>query len=279
MEFTDTHTHTWYSGHGDGTVEEVVASAVAKGLTTVALTEHMPLPLEVDPTATFGMAEDQVTAYLAEVERSRTAHPEIEVIRGIEVDWREGAEPYILERLFPQQGESPYELILGSVHMLSSANGDFWEFDHPDLIDGWYTRSEEGVWNEYLRLWSDAVRSAVPFMVMSHPDLPKKLGFAPKFDTRDFYAAMAETAAAKDVMVEVNTSGRYKPIGEQYPGPALLKAFCDAGVACTVSSDAHTPGDVGRDIDVAHAAMRDAGYEYVTVPTRSGDRRRIPLSL
>ena len=88
---------------------------------------------------------------------------------------------------------------------------------------------------------------------------------------------MAETAAAQDVLVEVNTSGRYKPIGELYPGPALLKAFCDAGVGCTVSSDAHTPADVGRDIDLAHAAMREAGYRYVTVPTRLGDRRTIQL--
>jgi histidinol-phosphatase (PHP family) len=278
MEYTDTHTHTWYSGHGTGTVEEVVAAATAKGLTTIALTEHLPLPSEVDPTGTFGMTEDQVTPYLADVEQARAAYPNIEVIRGVEVDWREGAESYILERIFPQNSaDSPYELILGSVHMLSDADGNTWEFDHPDYIDGWYERGEEQVWREYLRLWSDAVRSAVPFTVMTHPDLPKKLGFAPTFDPREFYAAMAETAARRGVMIEVNTSGLHKPIGEVYPGPALLKAFCDAGVACTVASDAHKPSEVARDLDKAHAAMREAGYQYVTVPTRSGDRRTIPL--
>jgi histidinol-phosphatase (PHP family) len=302
MEYTDTHTHTWYSGHGTGTVEEVVAAAAAKGLTTVALTEHLPLPPEVDSTGTFGMTEDQVALYLADFAQARAAHPNIEVIRGIEVDWREGAESYILERLFPQEdaggqgsqgsrggaggqngaggqgsADSPYELILGSVHMLSDADGNTWEFDHPDYIDGWYERGEEQVWHEYLRLWSDAVRSAVPFAIMSHPDLPKKLGFAPTFDPREFYAAMAETAASRGVMVEVNTSGLHKPIGEVYPGPALLKAFCDAGVACTVSSDAHKPSEVGRDLDKAHAALRAAGYTHVTVPTSTGDRRTILL--
>jgi histidinol-phosphatase (PHP family) len=88
---------------------------------------------------------------------------------------------------------------------------------------------------------------------------------------------MAEVAAGRGVMVEVNTSGRYAPIAEHYPGPALLKAFHDAGVACTVSSDAHTPGNVARDIEVAHNALRAAGYHHVTIPTRFGDRRTIAL--
>jgi histidinol-phosphatase (PHP family) len=273
MEFTDTHTHTWFSGHGDGTVEEVVTAAVARGLSTVALTEHLPLPPEVDPTGTFAMTSEQVAPYLEQVAQARAAHPEIEVLCGFEVDWREGAEPYLLDLL----RACPSELLLGSVHMLSDAAGNTWEFDHPAYIDGWHERGEEHVWREYLRLWCDAVRSAVPFTVMAHPDLPKKLGFRPRFDAREFFATMAEVAAAKDVLIEVNTSGLHKPVGEVYPGPALLEAFCAAGVGCTVSSDAHTPADVGRDLAAAHAAMRAAGYACVTVPTRNGDRRHIPL--
>ncbi|MDR0350527.1 MAG: histidinol-phosphatase HisJ family protein [Coriobacteriales bacterium] len=271
MERTDTHTQTWYSGHGIGTVEEVVAAAQAQGLSTVALTEHLPLPPELDPTGSFAMLEEQVAPYLSEIEQARDAHPSIEVICGIEVDWRDGAEPYILDRL------APYELILGSVHMLTDGQGAAWEFDHPDYIEGWTERGEEQVWADYLRLWCDAVRSAVPFDVMAHPDLPKKLGFKPRFDAREMYAAMAETAAARGLLVEVNTSGLRKPVGELYPGPALLAAFCAAGVGCTVSSDAHSPHDVGRDLEAAWAAMRAAGYAYVTVPTRAGDRRLIAL--
>jgi histidinol-phosphatase (PHP family) len=273
MEFTDMHTHTWLSGHGEGTVEEVVATAVARGLSTVALTEHLPLPPEVDPSGTFAMTESQVVSYLEAVTSAREAHPEIEVICGVEIDWREGAESYILKRL------EPYEVLLGSVHMLSDVEGNVWEFDHPDYIDGWYERGEKNVWMEYFRLWRDAVRSAVPFTIMTHPDLPKKLGFKPRFDPRELYAAMAEIVAVRDVLVEVNTSGLRKPVGELYPAPELLRAFCDAGVGCTVSSDAHIPDDVGRDLDIAHVAMRKAGYTHVTVPTRTGDRRLIPLSL
>ncbi|MDR1013440.1 MAG: histidinol-phosphatase HisJ family protein [Coriobacteriales bacterium] len=275
MEFIDLHTHTWYSGHGTGTVEEVVAAAVARGLSTVALTEHLPLPPEVDPTGSFAMTAEQVAPYLAEVARARAAHPGIEVLCGVEVDWREGAEGYLLQQLGTPG--APYEIVLGSVHMLSNADGTVWEFDHPSCIGGWAERGEEHVWEHYLRLWCDAVRSAVPFTVMTHPDLPKKLGFKPTFDPREMYETMAQAAAAADVLVEVNTSGLHKPVGELYPAPDLLRAFHDAGVGCTVSSDAHAPCDVGRDIDRAYAALHAAGYAHVTVPTRTGDRRLVPL--
>jgi histidinol-phosphatase (PHP family) len=271
VERTDTHTHTYLSNHGDGTVEEVVAAAAARGITTLALTEHLPLPHEADPTGTFAMDADKVEWYLAAIVAAREAHPGLEIITGVEVDWRAGAEQYILDRL------APFELVLGSVHMLGDDVIGYWEFDHPNLVDGWYERGEESVWREYCETWIQAVLSSVPFNIMSHPDLPKKLGFKPTFDARELYANMAHAAALGDVMVEVNTSGLRKPVGELYPGPALLKAFCAAGVPCTVGSDAHTPTDVGRDLEAAYTAMRAAGYTTVTVPTRTGDRREVPL--
>ena len=277
MELTDTHTHTWFSGHGTGTVEEVVQAACDKGITTIALTEHMPLPTVFDPDGNFGMTEDQVDQYLEEIELARKRHPEIEVICGVEADWRDGAEPYILKHL------GPYEVVLGSVHVFTHdigvEKGALWAFDHPGYVDGWEERGEENVWREYFRLWRDAALSAVPFTIMTHPDLPKKLGFKPKFDPREMYAAMAEAAANKGRLIEVNTSGLHRPVRELYPAPALLAAFCGAGVGCTVSSDAHAPCEVGRDLEKAYAAMRVAGYKHVTVPTRNGDRRTIPLKI
>jgi histidinol-phosphatase (PHP family) len=271
MELTDSHTHTYLSNHGTGEVEEVVAAAVAQGMTTLAITEHLPLPPEVNEDGTFAMDADKVDYYLEALEAARRKYPDIELITGVEIDWRWGAEQYILDRI------APYELRLGSVHMLTDADGNHWEFDHPAYAAGWQERGEETVWRQYFELWTQALDSAVPFDIMTHPDLPKKLGFKPKFDTSDLYTAMAEAAAKAGVMVELNTSGLRKPVGELYPAPTLLKAFCQAGVPCTISSDAHKPSDVGRSFDQGYAALKAAGYTYVTVPTRTGDRRQIQL--
>jgi histidinol-phosphatase (PHP family) len=161
--------------------------------------------------------------------------------------------------------------------MLTEKDGSYWPFDHRAYIEGWQERGEQQVWRRYFELWCDAIASKVPFAIMTHPDLPKKFGFKPKFDTRELYADVAKTAAMAGVMVEVNTNGLYKPVAEMYPSLDLLKAFADAGVPCTVSSDAHEPNNVARDIELAWALMREAGYREVTVPTRDGDRRAIPL--
>lgn len=273
MEKTDAHTHTFLSRHGKGTVDEVVRAALEQGMTMVALTEHLPLPPEVDTDGTFAMEPGRINEYLSALDDARSAYPHIEIITGFEIDWRCGAEDFILSSLAPL----PIELRLGSVHMLSDAQGNQWEFDHPLYADGWDDQGEEEVWQKYFFLWKQALLSKVPFDIMAHPDLPKKLDHKPTFDTAEYYAAMAEAAAQAGVMVEVNTSGLYKPVREIYPAPALLKAFCQAGVPCTLSSDAHTPKHVGRSFDAGYAALRKAGYTHLTVPTRSGDRRQIPL--
>ena len=112
---------------------------------------------------------------------------------------------------------------------------------------------------------------------MSHPDLPKKFAFYPQFPLDALYQRMAEAVAAGGRMIEVNTSGTYYACKEMFPAPQLLRAFCRAGVPCTVGTDAHTPAHVARDIERAYALMRDAGYRQVTVATLGGDRRVLAL--
>ncbi|MCL1879932.1 MAG: histidinol-phosphatase HisJ family protein [Actinomycetia bacterium] len=289
MEVIDTHTHTYYSGHGEGTPAEVVAAAAAKSVTTLAVTEHMPVPLELSPGGHFSMRFAEVPQYISEVKAARDDHPELEVICGVEVDWLDGREDFILEQLGMATAASPappasarYELVLGSVHMFTGpAPDEYWPFDYALHIDGWYERGPQQVWQEYLRLWLDAVASKAHFDIMSHPDLPKKLGFFPDFDAQPLWDQMAEAAAvaARDhgLLIELNTAGLFMPCAEVYPGPALLATFRRAGVGCTISSDAHSPANVARAFAVARQAMLAAGYKEATIPTKDGDRRRVPL--
>jgi histidinol-phosphatase (PHP family) len=301
MELTDTHTHTFYSGHGDGYPSDLVKEALAKGLSTLAITEHLTLPSQMDARGDFSMLPEQVKTYRQQVARAAADVAEtaaakdtapLEVICGVEVDWFFNCESYLLEQLgfagntssstAYRRSSGHYQLLLGSVHMLSGENPnnpyDYWPLDYIDTIDGWYERGERYVWDNYVQLWLDAVGSSVPFDIMSHPDLPKKLGFKPDFDATPLWQQMAEAAAAKGVMIELNTSGLFNTCQEVYPGPELLSEFRRAGVPCTISSDAHTPANVSRAHTQAVLALLEAGYTKITVPTVSGDRREIALS-
>jgi histidinol-phosphatase (PHP family) len=76
--------------------------------------------------------------------------------------------------------------------------------------------------------------------------------------------------------VEISTAGLRKAAHELYPSPALLRALHRRGVPITLGSDAHVPGDLGRDYEHALAAAHACGYRTVSV-FRGRERRDMPL--
>ena len=268
MELVTTHTHTCFTNHGEGTVEELVSPAAAAGISTTAVTDHFPLTAAFDPQRYLAMPADRVGEYLAAIEAARAAHPEMEIIAGCELDWLGDDE----DRVFAEDDFSPFDLVLGSVHFV-----DRWPFDDPAQRGRWDEVGADAIWRRYFEAWCEAVSSPMPFHVMSHPDLAKKFGFYPSFDPQPLYEQAAQACAASGRMIEVNTSGSYYACKEMFPAPALLEAFCRAGVPCTVGTDAHKPQNVARDIEQAYRLMARAGYKTATVPTADGDRREIPI--
>lgn len=271
MELVTTHTHTSFCGHGEGSVEELVSAAEAAGVTTLAITEHYPLTKAFDPVDYLAMPASRMTEYLDAIEEARVKHPGIEIITGCELDWLGDDE----DRIITEADLAPFNLILGSVHFV-----DAWPFDDPAQRGRWdEPGAPDFIWQRYFDLWCDAVLSTRPFQVMSHPDLAKKFAYYPSYDVAPLYERAAEACAASGRMIEVNTSGSYYACKEMFPAPALLKAFCRAGVPCTVGTDAHHPSDVVRDVEAGYRHMYDAGYRTVTVPTADGDRREVTIVL
>lgn len=268
MELVTTHVHTDYCGHAVGSVEDMVQAAERAGISTVAITEHFVLSEAFDPVKRIGMDPARVGDYLADVERSREAHPGIEVLAGTELDWLGDLE----DRDLASWDLGRFDVILGSVHYL-----DGWGIDDKSRTGHWEEVGVDALWRRYFEEWCKAASSDAPFDVMSHPDLIKKYGHAPSFDPTPLYEQAAEAAAAGGRMVEVNTSGAGYACAEMFPAPGLLRLFCKAGVPCTVGTDAHAPADIARGIEDAYRLMAQAGYDRVTVPCRGGGRREIPL--
>jgi histidinol-phosphatase (PHP family) len=202
----------------------------------------------------------------------RNRYPEIAIVTGVEAD-------YLPERMDEVRAtiedatrrSDGARIVLGSVHLL----GD-WTFDDPHTVASWESRNVDRVWEEYFATWCDACRTGL-FDVMAHADLVKKFGHVPSYDRRELYAEAARVAAEAGVQIEVSTAGLRKPVGELYPGPEFLKAFCSAGVMATVGSDAHAPEEVGMQIELAYEAMSAAGYRDAVFPDESGGWRSIPL--
>jgi histidinol-phosphatase (PHP family) len=271
-KLVDCHIHTQRCGHATGTVDDYVRAAVHAGLAGIVITEHLALPDDMDPHRHLSMPACDLEDYLVEVDFARRRFPEITIVTGLEADYLAGREAETAAALAQARAHSDgATFVLGSVHFIGE-----WAFDDPHHVEEWDDHNVDDVWREYFALWNVAAQSGL-FDVMAHPDLVKKFGHFPSFDPAALYHEAAQTAARAGVRIEVSTAGLRKPVGELYPGPALLAAFSEAGVAATVGSDAHDPSEVGDRIDVAFDALRDAGYQSVSFPDGSGGWRELPL--
>ncbi len=85
-----------------------------------------------------------------------------------------------------------------------------------------------------------------------------------------------EGIAESQIAIEVSTAGLRKPAGEIYPAPAFLEMCLEAGCPVALSSDAHVPGDVGRDYDAAVELLAQLGVAELAV-FELRERRLEPL--
>lgn len=248
----DCHVHTARCGHGAGTVAECVAAAEHKGLAGLTITEHLPLPEDLDAARVYAMPPGQLAEYEREVRESAKAAA-VSVFLGIEADWLPGR----LEHVTGLLAACDWDVVLGSVHFL-----DEWAFDDPDLIAEWDARDVDSVWEAYFDRLCDAASSGM-FDVMAHPDLVKKFGHRPSRDAEYLYDEAARCFAASGVCAEVSTGGLRKPVGEIYPGEAFVAALVRHDVGLTVGSDAHAPGEVGYAFGDAARVLRSSGARSV----------------
>ena len=135
--------------------------------------------------------------------------------------------------------------------------------------DIWRGGDPEKVWARYFETLGEAARTGM-FDILAHPDLVKVFGDrvpVPDGDLRRFYERAMDGIAESDVAIEVSTAGLRKPVGEIYPAAPFLEMCLDAGRPVALSSDAHTPEQLGHEYERAVEWLSDLGV------TRAGGVR------
>ncbi|MEY3089685.1 MAG: hypothetical protein RL113_1, partial [Pseudomonadota bacterium] len=96
--------------------------------------------------------------------------------------------------------------------------------------------------------------------IVGHLDLIKVFKFLPKKDVRILAKDALLAIKKSDMVLEINTSGVRKPIGELYPSRELLEEAYALDIPITFASDAHAVEQVGFSYDLAVALAKDIGY-------------------
>jgi histidinol-phosphatase (PHP family) len=159
------------------------------------------------------------------------------------------------------------------VHFLGDHAVDY------DRYDVWTAASSpDKVWARYFDVLGEAARSGM-FDILAHPDLVKMWGPErprPDGDLRRFYDRAMEGIAESGIAIEVSTAGLRKPTREIYPDRAFLEMLVDAGNPIALSSDAHTPDQLGFEYERATELLAELGVHELCVFERR-ERRLEPI--
>jgi len=173
---------------------------------------------------------------------------------GIEADFVPGKENETARWL----QSTDWDYVLGSVHFLGT-----WGFDFSPE-SGWHEADVDQVYHTYFQHLQAAARSHL-FDVLAHPDLVKIFGFFPQSDITGLVEETLGVIAGSGICIEVSSAGLRKPVGEIYPARSFLEAANRRDIPITLASDAHEPGDVGRDFDDLISYVRSCGYDRTAI--------------
>jgi DNA polymerase (family 10) len=96
----DLHTHTHWSADGKNTLEEMVASAAARGYEYYAITDHSHY-----------LRDGRLAQQLEEIEEMRTKYPKLRILAGIEANIRSNGEVDV-----PEEELARLDWVVASVH-------------------------------------------------------------------------------------------------------------------------------------------------------------------
>jgi histidinol-phosphatase (PHP family) len=87
-----------------------------------------------------------------------------------------------------------------------------------------------------------------------------------------------EAVRAHNGILDLNTAGWRKGLGEPYPAPRLAQRAQAMGVPLCFGDDSHRVSDVGQGVAAARDYLLGLGIPTVTVLTREGDRAHGPVT-
>ncbi len=250
----DYHIHSNYSPDSCSKLEDVVNSAIIKGLKEIAITNH------INPIMQTGVIYDKhFREHLNEIEKLQNIYGDIiTILKGAEITLITDNEKEYSNFL---EKYDDLDFIIGSSHSLQKMDL-YADFDYSKY-------SKKDTYEMYLK----EILQCIPkynFSVYGHLDfISRYSGYNNPFiyykDFEYLYDEILKALIKNKKGLEVNTSGLRYGINSFYPHKDILKRYkALGGTIITVGSDAHKYIDVSRDFDIAYDYLIDCGFDSIT---------------
>ena len=267
----DSHTHTAFSFDGDpaATPIKMCESALEKGLSGIALTDHFEANNVVEkcypPFDTDG-------AYRAQLEAKEAFRGRLDVSVGIELG-QATEYPKVARALLDTH---QYDFVLGSIHNLPSVP-DFYFFRFDTLPDTMIDQLFSRVLTETEKLCNFEGINAIAHLTYMH----RYVAFASRTidfsKHKDQLLALFQKMIRKDLALEINVSLLRHGHTLLMPTKELITLYRECGGQLfTVGSDAHCPNDIGAGLSDAYELLRLNGVSSVAF-YKGGKPELIPI--
>ena len=265
----DSHTHTFYSKHAIGTVDELVREAIAKGIEILTITDHAPFYVDRQNR----LFENELDQYFADIEKAKRDYSgAIKILRGLELDYMLGAYDYTAQIL----ARHDLDFVIGSIHYIPLTGGDqvkVWELSR---------LADTNVLASYFEVLAELLECGL-FDAVGHADT--LLRGVPDSVLHDYLEPLLPLFTRYNVAFELNASGLRKTrldlqSGQEvhgswsYPSLSLLPKLISQGTTFTIGSDAHAPIDVGAGIRELVDALMPIGLTRISY---FKDRQRVDV--
>ncbi len=242
----DLHNHTPLCNHAEGLPEEYILAAIRKGIKIYGFADHAPMDFDKK----YRMGFEDMKTYENEIKKLKEKYKDkIKILLGYEVDFT--PKQYLDKRVL----SADVDYLIGSVHFL-----DNWGFDNPEFIKEWDKRDVDDIYKEYFSYIKELAESKL-FQIVGHIDLVKVFGHKPKTPIKDIAKEAVKAIKKAGMAVEINTAGLRKPVKELYPSDELLEMILQEGIDLTLSSDAHSPQQVGFGYDTVMEKLKKLGVK------------------
>lgn len=253
----DYHLHSHFSGDCDSPMEQMILSAIERGLTRMCFTEHMDLDYPISEETPAGTFELNVDSYLFDLIKYREKYADkIQVNFGIEL----GMQPQIIRENARIAKGHDFDFIIASSHLVKGIDPYFPKnFEH---------LSDEELYRAYFEEELKNIKSFSNFDVYGHIDYVVRYGRDRDKNYSyekyaDLFDQMIDSLIDREKGIEINTGGLRKGLREANPCTAFLKKYRErGGEIITVGSDAHFPQHIAADFDRAAEILKEYGFKY-----------------
>ncbi len=265
LKLWDYHVHTKLCNHARGNVEDYVKQAIKINLGEIGFSGHFPMNLLPEESHAFAMAINEFPGYLDECQQAKSKYKDkISVKIASEVDYTPSSFQGYKKLVSPYLETMDLDYIIGSIHVIKIPETKTFAIDGPIANEKFKLFGEDRIFIAYYNTLIQMVKDGSDFYnIVGHMDLPKKYGhfLGESEKIWEKIEILLDLIEEKEMVVEINHSGYYRPVGIQYPDDKIIRELVKKEIPIVLGSDSHYIKYLAYNFDKTLAKLKRMQFE------------------